>query len=37
LRLRGWIERIARRPEIALATPQQVEIVETPERRAPAQ
>jgi hypothetical protein len=33
MRVRGWIERIGRRPEIALATPQQVEIVNAPERR----
>jgi hypothetical protein len=30
VRVRGWIERIGRRPEIALATPRQVEIIAAP-------
>ena len=33
VRVRGWIERIGRLAEIELATPAQVEIVETPEVR----
>jgi hypothetical protein len=28
VRLRGWVERVRRMPEIALATPAQVEIVQ---------
>ena len=31
VRVRGWVERIGRRPEIEIATPEQVEIVETPQ------
>ena len=31
VRLRGWIERVGRRAEIELATPAQVEIMETPD------
>ena len=30
VRVRGWIERVRHRPEIALATPEQVEIVQAP-------
>jgi micrococcal nuclease len=37
VRVRGWIERIGHRPEIALATPQQVEIVDAPALRRATQ
>jgi hypothetical protein len=33
VRLRGWIERIGRRPEIEIATPEQIEVVEAPPLR----
>ena len=34
VRVRGWVERIGRRPEIEIATPSQVEIVDTPQSHA---
>jgi endonuclease YncB( thermonuclease family) len=36
VRVRGWIERIGHRPEIEIATPRQVEIVQTPEEHRAA-
>jgi micrococcal nuclease len=35
VRVRGWIERVSSRPEIALATPAQVEVVEATQSRGP--